>query len=253
MCPLFHFTWLSSLLFVLTGALLGSLGGGGSLLALPIFLMALNVPRDLAVPATAAVVGFAALSGAWDAWKEKQLDLRVLARFSVPAVILSAVGSLVSSRIPGGVLHWTFAAILLYAGVRMLLPARTPMDDGNRPASRARLTTAGAGTGLLMGLFGVGGGFVATPALVLEGGFSATAAVPVALGAIALSAAASLAVQIPSGTFRWTLVAPALVATIAGMEMGRGISRGVPQNWLRRGMGLLVLAAAAVLVLRGGH
>lgn len=248
MCPLFHFTWLSSLLFVLTGALLGSLGGGGSLLALPIFLVALNVPHELAVPATAAVVGFAALSGAWDAWQDKQLDLRTLMRFSVPAMILSAIGSLVSSRIPGGILHWTFAAILLYAGVRMLFPVGRAKDGENRPSSPMRLTTAGAGTGLLMGLFGVGGGFLATPALVLEGGLSATAAIPMALGAIALSAAASLAVQIPSGTFRWTLVAPALIATIVGMEMGRGISRRVPQTWLRRGMGLLVLVAAAVLV-----
>jgi uncharacterized protein len=249
MCPAFHFTWLSSLLFVLTGALLGSLGGGGSLLALPIFLVALNVPRDLAVPATAAVVGFAALSGAWDAWQDRQLDLRTLVRFSIPAMVLSAIGSLVSSRIPGGILRWTFAAILLYAGVRLLLPARTSGNDENRPTSPVRLTGAGAGTGLLMGLFGVGGGFLATPALVPEGGPSTAAAIPVALGAIALSAAASLVVQIPSGTFRWTLVAPALVATILGMEMGRGISRRVPQIWLRRGMGLLVLVAA-VLVAR---
>lgn len=250
MCPVFHFTWLSSLLFVLTGALLGSLGGGGSLLALPIFLVALNTPHELAVPATAAVVGLAALSGAWDAWKEKRLDLGILVRFSVPAMILSVMGSLVSSRISGQILHWTFAAILLYSGSRLIFPSRKAKGAEASSSSSVRLATAGAGTGLLMGIFGVGGGFLATPALVLEGGLSAVAAIPVALGAIALSAAASLAVQIPSGTFRWTLVAPALVATIIGMELGSGISRRIPQEWLRKGMGILVLVAAVVLMIK---
>jgi len=250
MCPLFHFTWLSTLLFLLTGALLGALGGGGSLLALPIFLVALKVPLDVAVPATAAVVGVASLSGAWDAWRERQLDLRTLLRFSLPAVILSAIGSLASSWIPTAILHWTFFAILLYAGARMFLPARASESDGNRLANHLRLTGAGAGTGLLMGLFGVGGGFIATPALVLEGGLTTAAAIPVALGAIALSAAASLAVQIPLGTFRWSLVVPAVVAALAGMELGRGIARRVSAVWLRRGMGVLVLVAAAGLAVK---
>lgn len=83
----------------------------------------------------------------------------------------------------------------------------------------------------------VGGGFIATPALVLEGGLSTAAAIPVALGAIALGAASSLVVQIPSGTFRWSLVVPAVVAALAGMELGRGIARRVPAIWLRRGNG----------------
>lgn len=248
MCPVFHFSWLSSLLFALTGAMLGALGGGGSLMALPIFLVVLKIPTDQAVPATAAVVGGAALSGAWDAWREKRLDLAMLARFGSPAMLLAVVGSSVSGYVNGRVLHGLFVAILLYSSVRLLLPRSVIENSSARTPRPARLWAAGAGTGLLMGVFGVGGGFVATPALVLQGGLTTAAAIPVTLGVIALSAASSLAVQIPAGHFRWTLVLPALVATLIGMEFGSALSERVPSRWLERGLAVLLVGVAASLV-----
>jgi len=248
MCPVFHFTWLSSLLFALTGAMLGALGGGGSLLALPIFLVVLKIPTDQAVPATAAVVGGAALSGAWDAWRDKRLDLGMLARFGVPAMLLAAVGSKLTGWMNGQILHWMFVAILLYSGVGLLRPRPGTVPNVARTPNVKRLWVSGAGTGLLMGLFGVGGGFVATPALVLQGGLTAAAAIPVTLGVIALSAASSLAVQISAGNLRWPLVLPALIATLIGMEFGSALSKRLPSRWLLRGLAILLLGVAASMV-----
>ncbi|MBK9575770.1 MAG: sulfite exporter TauE/SafE family protein [Fibrobacterota bacterium] len=249
MCPNFIYTWQSSLLFVLVGTVLGSLGAGGALLALPIFLMVLKVPMELAVPATTAVVGFAALSGAWDAWKTKRLDLSVLGRFAVPGMVLSALGSWVSHKIPGAILHWSFLAVVLFAGARLLLPRRASTETENTPKpDPTGLAVAGAGTGALMGLFGVGGGFLAMPALILRGGLSASAAVGVSLGAMALNAASSLAVQIPSGNLRWTLVAPALIAVLLGMEIGGWVSKRMPERVQERVLGILLLGVAVSLV-----
>lgn len=248
MCPNFLYTWQSSLLFVLAGGVMGSVGGGGALLALPIFLLVLKVPMDLAVPATTAVVGIAALSGAWDAWKEKRLDLPTLWRFALPGMAFSALGAYLSPKISPTILHWAFFAIVAIAGVRLTLMRQNPSNPGPEAKPEPRhLAVAGAGTGALMGLFGVGGGFLAMPALVLRGGLAAAAAIPVSLGAMALNASASLAVQIPSGTFRWTMVVPALVAVLLGMDLGGRVTRRLSSRTLERILGGLLLVVAALL------
>lgn len=248
MCPNFLYTWQSSILFILAGTVMGSVGGGGALLALPVFLLVLQVPMELAVPATTAVVGFAALSGAWDAWNEKRLDLSIVWRFAIPGMVAAALGAFLSPKIPSQILHWSFFGIVAVAGTRLLLPRATAVPDPSVTPSTVRLGVAGAGTGALMGLFGVGGGFLAVPALVLRGGLAATVAIPVSLAAMALNAASSLAVQIPSGNFRWTFVVPALVAVLVGMEIGGRVSRRLPERVLERILGVLLLGVAAWLV-----
>jgi len=248
MCPNFIYTWQSSLLFVLAGTVMGALGGGGALLALPIFLLVLHVPMELAVPATTAVVGVAALSGAWEAWSAKRLDLAVLLRFAIPGMAFAALGAFLSPKIPSSLLHWTFFVIVAVSGIRLLLPRHDLSDpDAIAPPNPTKLAVAGAGTGALMGIFGVGGGFLAMPALVLRGGLAAAAAIPVSLGAMAMNAASSLAVQIPSGNFRWTLAAPALVAVMLGMELGGKLSRRLSGKTLERILGSMLLVIAIAL------
>jgi uncharacterized protein len=252
MCPNFIYTWQSSVLFLLAGTVMGSVGGGGALLALPIFLLVLHVPMELAVPATSAVVGLAALSGAWDAWKNKRLDLAILWRFAIPGMIFAALGAFLSPLISATVLHWSFFVIVAAAGIRLLFLRQNPSHSDVAPAARpAHLAMAGAGTGALMGLFGVGGGFLAMPALILRGGLAAVAAVPVSLGAMALNAGASLAVQIPAGNFRWTLALPALVAVLFGMELGGTVSKKLSSKALERILGGLLVVVAVTLVWRG--
>jgi uncharacterized protein len=249
MCPNFIYSWQSSLLFLLAGAVMGALGGGGALLALPIFLLVLQVPMELAVPATTAVVGIAALSGAWEAWSAKQLDLAVLLRFAIPGMAFAALGAFLAPQLPTFLLHWTFFVIVAVSGIQLLLPRHDlSIPDGPALPHPARLAVAGAGTGALMGLFGVGGGFLAMPALVLRGGLTAAAAIPVSLGAMAMNAASSLAVQIPSGNFRWTLVVPALVAVLLGMDFGGRLTRRLPERALQKILGLLLVALAAWLL-----
>ena len=84
------------------------------------------------------------------------------------------------------------------------------------------------------------------PALVVGTGISVAEAVPVSLATIAATAAANLAIQIPSGNFRWGLVAPALLAAFVGMEFGAWIRSRIPEPLLRKGLAILVgLASVA--------
>ncbi|HNY30288.1 MAG TPA: sulfite exporter TauE/SafE family protein [Fibrobacteria bacterium] len=248
MCPNFMFTWQSSLLFVVVGVALGSQGAGGALLALPIFLVVMELPMELAVPATTAVVGLAALSGAWEAWSAKRMDLSVLGRVAAPAVVVSALGAWITHRIPAAVLHWSFLAVVVFAAVRSLQSRHEERTDSPPGADPVRFPVAGAETGVLMGLFGVGGGILAMPALVRRGGLSASVAMGASFGAMALSAASSLAVRIPSGPFRWTIVVPALIAVLLGMEIGGWVSGRLSGRLQEKTLGVMLMAVAVSLV-----
>lgn len=233
------------LLFALAGGVMGSVGGGGSLLALPIFLLVLKTPMELAVPATTAVVGFAAMFGALNAWRKDRLDLDMLWRFAIPGMAAAAIGALASPKVPTLLLQIGFLAIVTVSGFRMLAFGSTPKaSSSDQQASTWGLVSAGAVTGALMGLLGVGGGFLAVPALVLSGRVGARSAVPISLGAMALNAGASLAIQIPSGHFRFSLAAPALMAVLAGMAIGGRASRHMSDRGLERILGAILLAVA---------
>lgn len=243
-CPFFVYSWQSLLLFALAGVALGAVGGGGALLALPIFLYVLHVPGDLAVSASTAVVGTVALLGAWEAWRRDGLDLGTLARFALPGAVFSALGAWISTLLPARLLGAAFAALVAASAARLLL--RPPADAASSP-SPSRLVATGAGTGALMGLFGAGGGFLAVPALRIHGGLPLALAVPVSLGSIALNAAAGLAVQIPSGHFRWTIALPAFLAMMLGQDLGSFLGRRVAARHLERALGALLVAVAALL------
>lgn len=251
-CPFFIYTWQSSLLLVATGAILGSLGFRGAWLLLPVLLLALRVPLELAVPTTVAVVGFVALSGTWDAWMERRLDLRRSAWFGFPVAAMSALASLVAtSWIPSGILLWSFLVSAILVAVRTMV--------GNSPASRessspppSRLATVawGAWNGILVGGFGVGSTSTAVPR-----GEPKSAVTPQTfLAGIALGAVASLVVHIDAGNFRWTMALPAVLAVTLGMEIGGWSSKKLPYRALELSFGAMLLVLAGVLVWRSsGH
>ncbi|MCB9496713.1 MAG: sulfite exporter TauE/SafE family protein [Fibrobacteria bacterium] len=243
MCPFFHYTWLSSSLFLLSGISLGALGAGGSLIALPVFVHVLGLPMDLAVPATAGTMAIASLSGAWDSWRKGKLDIPVAIRFGVPGLILSFAGSFLTPRIPGDVLTGLFIGLLTIAGVRLFLP-EAPLS--RTPNLRSwRLPLAGGATGFLTGLLAIGGGFLSTPALILEAGLTASAAAPISLLSMAANSSASLVGHVLQGNFRWTLVLPALVAVLLGMELGTLIGSRLSHRVLRSVLGVVVLSVGA--------
>lgn len=245
MCPFFHYTWLSSALFLLSGISLGALGAGGSLLALPVFVHVLGLPLHLAIPATAATIAVASASGAWDAWRSSRLDKDVALRFGVPGVVLALAASFAVPKVPETVLNGLFVGLLLVAGIRLLAGRETVQPPGSRTW---RLPLAGAATGAATGLLGVGGGFLATPALILEGGLAAAAAAPVSLLTMAVNASASLVGHIAQGNFRWTLVLPALIAVMLGMEVGTMLGRRGSPRVLRLALGIVVLGVASFTV-----
>jgi uncharacterized membrane protein YfcA len=146
------------------GAVLGFVGAGGAMLSVPILIYGFDFAPQEATTAALAVVFLAALSGAIP----KALKQHVLYR---DALIIWAIGlttnigfSTITSRLPDAFITTGFAAVLTFAGISML---RTPhLDDHKRmPVPVLILTSLVIGS--MTGLFGIGGGFLAIPVLVL--------------------------------------------------------------------------------------
>ncbi len=152
----------------LVGFLLGVVGGGGSILALPLMVYAVGV-RDphLAVGTSALAVAANAAINATHHARGGAVRWRAAAVFAAAGVTGAWFGSLAGKALPGERLLACFALLMLAVGVLMLRRAAAPAAaDGTRSPSLPRLIGIGLAVGLLAGFFGIGGGFLIVPGLV---------------------------------------------------------------------------------------
>jgi uncharacterized protein len=120
---------------------------------------------------------------------------------------------------------------------------------GSRPTrSLARVAPVGLGTGLLTGFFGVGGGFVVAPALVLLLGLPISRAVGTSLLVIALTSTAALAAHLASGGIDWTIASALTGAAMAGALAGRRLGSVFRPERLAQAFAVLLVAVALLLV-----
>jgi uncharacterized membrane protein YfcA len=170
---------------VIIGVLLGLLGGGGSILAVPALVYGLGLDIGRAVPISLIVIGVASMVGALPKVRAYQVQWRLAGTFAAAGIPATFVGTAIGHRLPQPAVMMGFADVMLAAGVRMLLDsadtgtACTVGDEGiNWRRCAPRSIPAGFLVGLLTGLFGVGGGFLIVPALVLMLGVE----MPLAIG-----------------------------------------------------------------------
>ena len=198
---------LSILFGAFVGFALGLTGGGGSLLAVPLLVYGLAIaPRD-AFGISLAAVGTMALAGVIPKLRNRQVEIGTGVLFAVAGMAGAPIGTWVAGQIPESVLLILFAVLMLIVAVQMWIKAKTPAalaaacdDEEDGPTCRRsetgelRLTSkcavllvaVGLLTGFLSGMFGVGGGFVIVPALVLFSGMPIRRAIATSLLVIVL-------------------------------------------------------------------
>lgn len=242
------------------GVVLGALGGGGAVLTVPAMVYLLGLPVPEATAASLFVVGAAALVGAGSHARNRtvrwQLGL-VVAGASLPAAWL---GARLAEGLDDTVVMGGFAAVLGAAAVAMVSgslestragrPTAADRGDGPSccPGRLALVLATGVGVGVLTGVFGVGGGFLVVPALVLLVRLPMPAAVGTSLLVIGASSAAALAARVlsPAGlSVPWPVVLPFLAAAVAGAWAGRAVAAGRSPRALRRAFALLLVGVAA--------
>jgi uncharacterized membrane protein YfcA len=277
----------------LIGLSLGTLGGGGSILAVPALVYGAGEAAKAATTTSLIVVGVTALVGMVGHLRAGRVRLRAGLGFGLVGIGGSFLGSLLNRAVPGDVLLLAFSGLILVAAWRMhshhtetpchakqqaatgaskpvapatgspgaglspsLLTATSTQVDGPTPALAAkgsrrtadtvmRVALAGTGVGFLTGFFGVGGGFVIVPALVLALGYDMPIAVGTSLLVIAVSSAEGLVFRLSSGAIDWKVALPFTVAGILGVLLGDRIAGRVPAARLTRWFVWLLVAVAA--------
>jgi hypothetical protein len=243
------------LLGAAVGVLLGLLGAGGSILAVPALLYGAGQPLSQALPTSLLVVGTTAAAAAYPRARAGQVRWRlagVVAAAGVPAAVL---GTAVNHRVSEQLVLLGFAALMVLSAVRMLKAAPATGGDCALPSGGTRwrsclpkAVAVGVAVGFLTGLFGVGGGFLVVPALVLLLGFDLASAVGTSLVVVAVNSAAGFAAHVG----QVSLDVPVTLAFAATALLGAGVASRVahrlPTQRLTAAFAWLVLGVAAFVV-----
>lgn len=238
----------SLLAAVAIGVSLGLLGGGGSILTVPALVYWAGLPPLEATYSSLVVVGLTSLSAALQHAFRKHLNLRAALLFAATGIPASFVGSLLSKALPPKTLLVLFACVMIAAGLAMLLRRNyTPSQEISVP----RVLAAGIGVGVLTGFFGVGGGFLVVPTLVLFAGLPMADAVGTSVAVIAFNCAGGFAGRFSAqAPIRWLPTLEFSAVAIAGSFAGAALVSRIPVVLLRRLFAIFVLAVAAFMIVR---
>ncbi len=236
------------------GLSLGLLGGGGSILTVPVFVYLLGFDAKQSIAMSLAVVGATSAFGAAGHWRAGNVNLRVALIFGVVAMAGSYLGARLAVFFSGAVQLALFAIIMLVAAVFMFRRRDAEAGQGNgspRGASRmpfALVAVEGLAVGVVTGLVGVGGGFLIVPALVLLGGLPMKEAVGTSLLVIAMNSAAGFSGYLGQVEIAWAFVALFTGVAVPGILAGTYLTAFVPQAALRRAFALLLIVMGAAIL-----
>lgn len=237
-------------LAVLIGLSLGLLGGGGSILAVPLLVYVADLPAKEAIATSLLVVGVTSAVGVLPHARAERIRWRSGLLFGAAGMAGAYVGGRLAAFVPATVLLTGFAVMMLATAAAMIRGRRG--TDGRmvpREPPVRRVLLDGVVVGLVTGMVGAGGGFLVVPALTLLGGLPMPVAAGTSLVVIAMKSFAGLTGYLSSVSIDWGLAAAVTTAAVAGSLAGARLAGRVPEVVLRRTFGgFVVVAGVFVLV-----
>ena len=243
---------LALLLASAIGLSLGLLGGGGSILTVPIFVYVLGFAAKPAIAMSLPVVGATSLVGALGHWGAGNVNLRRALSLGIVAMVGAYGGARLAVMVSGVVQLTLVAMVMLAAAVSMLRRTgdRASKDTTTQaaPVSRWLVLAVGLGVGMLTGLVGVGGGFLIVPALAILARLPMKEAVGTSLVVIAMNSASGFAGYLGQVDVPWGFMAMFTAVAIGGILAGTYLIRFVSQQALKRAFAVfLLLMGSAIL------
>lgn len=239
------------------GFSLGLIGGGGSILAVPLLVYVVGVhDPHVAIGTSALAVGINAVVNLVGHWRRGNVKWPCAIAFATAGVLGAAAGSTLGKAVDGAKLLFFFALVMMAVGFAMLRPRAGEGDPDVRlnPAIAARLLSVGFVTGGISGFFGIGGGFLIVPGIMLGSGMPILNAIGSSLfsvGAFGLTTAANYA---RSGLIDWRIAAEFVIGGVAGGLAGIGLATRLATR--RRLLTILfasvIFAVAAYMLVRTG-
>ncbi len=243
------------------GFSLGLLGGGGSVLALPVLVYVMGVPTKPAIASTLVVVGTVSLLGVIPHWRRGKVNLKTAAVFgSATSVGAFAGAKLAALPFVTEGLQMTIFAIAMLVAAWFTIRRSSPPPTASVPPELAAyprpvckycwlwLLTEGMGVGLLTGLVGVGGGFAIVPALVLLANVPMAEAIGTSLLVIAANSAIGFLGYLGTVSLDPGLLVSFTFFAAIGTVGGSYASQFVPARVLQKGFGYFLVAIATFVL-----
>lgn len=246
------------LLGIIVGALLGLVGGGGSILAVPALVYGVGIPLEEAIPTSLIVVGAASAVAVLPRLRTG-INWRVAGIVGAAGIPTAYLGTFVNRLVDPRILLIAFSVIMVIAGVRMFLSTASAAGPCSLPGGRTqwrrclpRALATGAVVGFLTGLLGVGGGFLIVPALALVLGLPMGVTIGTSLVIIVINSVAGFSAHLNDVQIDWAVTgAFAGTAMLASLIAGR-LGRRLPDRVLKTSFAVLVLIVAVYVAVRAG-
>ena len=238
---------------VLVGFVLGLIGGGGSILAVPLLLYLVGY-HDVhtVLGTTALVVALTAYLNVIPHWRAGTVRWKPALAFAIPGAVGAAIGSRLGTFFPGRSLLFLFALLMIGVALMMLrsqkLSSSQPEHLGWTPL--ARLLPVSFLVGLLAGFFGIGGGFLIVPGLMFATGMPLVNAVGSSLLSVGLFGTTTAITYALAGYINWMIAAEYLLGGILGGIVGARFSVSLAKEkniLIRLFVAVLFLVAAYML------
>jgi uncharacterized membrane protein YfcA len=251
----------------IVGLSLGLTGGGGAIFAVPLLVYGLSLAPREAVGISLASVGAMAAVGAAARWRKRQVEPLTALWFAIAGMASAPVGVMLAKQIPDQALLTMFSILMFVVALRMWRRASRGNSHADDPTAACRrepegalrltsrcavvLVLLGLATGLIAGMFGVGGGFVIVPALVLMTHMSMQRAIGTSLVVIAMISAAGVSASLLNGAdFSAGTATLFSLGGVVGMLAGTEIGKRLSTPALQRTFAIAIATVALFVVFR---
>ncbi|MEY4336079.1 MAG: hypothetical protein RLZZ45_998 [Bacteroidota bacterium] len=250
---------------LIIGLSLGLIGGGGSILTVPVLVYLFGIDPVLATAYSLFIVGSTSLIGALPKYKNGEINIKTAIIFGIPSILaVYATRAFIVPAIPSTIINlgsWTltkpllmmmiFAVLMVFASVSMIRSKdNKKQDQGPQVFNYPMILLEGAIVGILTGLVGAGGGFLIIPALVLFSKLPMKQAIGTSLLIIAAKSLIGFTGDLGKQTMDWTLLLSVTALAIVGIFFGNALSKKVSAESLKKGFGWFVLLMGIYIIIK---
>lgn len=246
------------LLAICIGLSLGLIGGGGSILAVPILIYVMGISSKVAIAMSLIIVCMISMIGLIPHWQQGNVRLKIALAFIPAAMVGAYFGATLTSlpEITDTVQLVVFGLVMAIASVIMIRRGQQSIPKTNKPPiwksfpQWLRIPGEGLGVGILTGFVGVGGGFIIVPALTIIEGIPIKQAIGTSLVIIAANSIAGFMGYLNQVAIDWQLVFSFTTAASGGTIIGAYLNQYVNAKQLQQGFGYFILAVAIFVLIK---
>ncbi|MEO8174759.1 MAG: sulfite exporter TauE/SafE family protein [Sediminibacterium sp.] len=249
---------------LLIGLSLGLIGGGGSILTIPVLVYLFHIQPTLATGYSLFIVGCSSLAGAYKNFRRGNINFKAAFYFGITSILtVLLIRKLVMPVIPENLFTigtftvtkslatmLLFAALMILASLNMIKKPIAAKDDAkDQPIHLTKGLIRGVGVGVLTGMLGAGGGFLIIPVLVFSFHLSMKQAIGTSLLIIAMNSLFGFAGDLFHQQFNWNLLLPLTAIAVTGTFIGRRLGQDLSGEKLKKWFGWFVLVMGIYIVI----